>query len=406
MPKFIYTAKSFEGQSKSGEIVAQDEKTAALQLRADGFLATSLKLVGEKQAQNKVKFLDRFSTIPLKEKMVFARNLSIMVSSGLSVSKAIQNLSIQTKNKRFKGVLFSVFDEVQSGKSLSEALSKHPNVFNELFVNMVRVGESAGNLDEVLKMVASEMESENELISKVKGAMIYPAVIVAMMIGIGIIMLTYILPKITGIFEDMKVSLPPTTQFIVNLSGFMSNNKILVGISLLGLIIFGKIFLGTKTGKKTTSFLAVKSPIIKNISIKVNCARFARIYSSLLKSGVPVIESLQIASNTLSNFYYHKALKDGMDKVQKGITLSKILSSYPEIFPAIVIQMMEVGEETGKVDVVLLKLAEFYEEEVEQVTKNMSSVIEPVLMVIIGSAVGFFAVSMLQPMYSLMNNIN
>ena len=406
MPKFFYTAKNFEGQTKSGEIVSKDEKTVALQLRGEGFLITSLKLVEENQIGNKIKFWDRLSTIPLKEKMVFARNLSVMVSSGLSISRAVQNLAIQTKNKRFRSILENIFDEVQSGKSLSESLAKYPTVFNDLFVNMVKVGESGGNLDEVLKMVAAEMENEHELIGKVTGALIYPAVIIVAMIGIGIVMLTYVLPKITGIFTDMKVSLPPTTQFIVSLSDFMANNKILVGAILFGSIVFLSIFIKTKIGKKTLSFFTVSLPIVKNISIKVNCARFSRIYSSLLKSGVPIVDSLRISSNTLSNFYYRQALQNGMDKIQKGITLSKVLSTYPKIFPSILIQMLEVGEETGKVDVVLLKLAEFYEEEVEQTTKNMSSIIEPVLMLIIGSAVGFFAISIIQPIYGLMNNIN
>ena len=166
-----------------------------------------------------------------------------------------------------------------------------------------------------------------------------------------------------------------------------------------------KFFLGTQTGKKTISFITINIPTIKNIIIKVNCARFARIYSSLLKSGVSVIDALNIVSNTLGNYFYKAAINDSIEKVQKGINLSKIISSYPKIFPPLVPQMIEVGEETGKIEMVLLKLAEFYEDEIEQITKNMSSIIEPILMMIIGVSVGFFAVAMLQPMYSLMENI-
>jgi type IV pilus assembly protein PilC len=174
---------------------------------------------------------------------------------------------------------------------------------------------------------------------------------------------------------------------------------------VIGLAVFLKFFLTTKTGKKTLSFVVINLPVIKNIVIKINCARFCRIYSSLLKSGVSVVESLHIVSRTLTNYYYQIALEDGIEQVQKGINLSSVISKKPKIFPVLVAQMLEVGEETGKTESILLKLAEFYEEEISNITKNMSSIIEPVLMIIIGSAVGFFAVSMLQPMYSIMENI-
>lgn len=405
MPKFIYTAKSFDGKTKGGEMESKDEKTLAQELRAEGFLVTSIKLIEGEQNGVKINFLDRFNTVPLKERMVFARNLSVMISSGLPVSRAVQNLSVQTKNKKFKSILLDIFEELQKGTSLSESLKKYPRVFNELFVNMVRVGEAGGTLEESLNIVATQLEKDHELISKVRGALMYPAVILVAMGGIGVLMLTYILPKLTGIFKDMNAALPPTTKFIIALSDFMRSNSTLTVIIIISLVVFLKIFIGTESGKKFFGFLSIHFPITRNIVIKVNCGRFARIYSSLLKSGVSVIEALSIASNTLGNYYYKRAIKDGIEKVQKGISLSKVISEYPNIFPPLVYQMFEVGEETGKIEAVLLKLAEFYEEEVSQITKNMSSIIEPLLMILIGSAVGFFAISMLQPMYSLMDNI-
>jgi len=188
MPKYIYTAKSYSGETKGGEAVAQDEKNLAQQLRSEGFLVTSISLVKEVDANSvSVKFLDRFQSVPLKERMVFARNLSIMVASGLTVSRAVNNLALQTQNKTFRKILLEIYEEIQSGKALSEGLAKFPNIFGELFVNMVKVGETAGNLDEVLKIVAVQLEKEHDLKSKVKGAMIYPAVILAVMVIIGII---------------------------------------------------------------------------------------------------------------------------------------------------------------------------------------------------------------------------
>ncbi len=418
MPKFIYTAKAADGKSKGGEITASDERAVVQQLRHEGYMrAKKLEILNKILKQNFIKKIEgkenkvsvslmgRLQKVPLKEKMMFARNLSVMISSGLTVSRAVYNLGAQTKNKSFKKILESLFEDLQSGKNLSEGLAKYPSVFSELFVNMVKVGEAGGNLDEVLNIVATQLEKEHELLSKVRGAMMYPSVIIVAMIGIGILMLTYILPKITGVFKDMDVELPPTTQFIIKLSDIFKEHSLLVALSFVFLVVFLKIFLGTPAGKKTLSFLTLKLPIVNNIVIKVNCARFARIYSSLLRSGINVTDALQIVSNTLSNFYYKKAIEKGIEQIQKGIPLSKIVSSNEKIFPVLVTQMIEVGEETGKTEAVLMKLAEFYEEEVNQITKNMSSIIEPVLMILIGGAVGFFAVAMLQPMYGLMENI-
>ena len=405
MAKFIYTAKNYSGEVKGGEITAKDENSAARALRADGFLITSIKRVDEKQSKVNVKFIDRFLKIPLKDKLMFTRNLSVMIASGLTLSRAINNLASQTKNKRFKKILFNLHKDLQAGGALNESLAKYPAVFSDLFVSMVKVGETGGNLEEILKILAIQLEKEHELLSKVRGAMIYPSVIIVAMIGIGAIMLTYVLPKITGAFADMEVTLPPATRFIMAISDFLKNHSLVVILFVICLPIFLRVFLQTAAGKKIAGFFLINLPGIKNIVIKINCARFSRIYSSLLKSGISAVEALDIVSNTLTNYYYKNALKNGIKQLKKGVDLSKIIASKPKIFPVLVSQMLEVGEETGKTEAVLAKLAEFYEDEVNQITKNLSSIIEPVLMLIIGGAVGFFAVAMLQPMYSVLENI-
>jgi type IV pilus assembly protein PilC len=270
---------------------------------------------------------------------------------------------------------------------------------------MVRVGEVSGNLDEVLNIVATQLEKEHELKSKVKGAMIYPAVILFVMIAIAFLMLTFVLPKMLSVFKDMDVQLPIMTRIVIGISDFFSAHSLLVLVIIIATAFFVRIFMRTGTGKKLSSFLALKIPLVNNLIIKINCARFARVHGSLLRSGISVVESLKIVSHTLTNYYYSEEFKKAIEQIQKGVNLSKIISANDKIFPVLVPQMLEVGEETGKTEAVLLKLAEFYEEEVSQITKNMSSIIEPFLMVIIGAAVGVFAVSMLQPMYSMMENI-
>jgi type IV pilus assembly protein PilC len=405
MSKFVYTAKNSDGQAKGGEITAKDEKSAAAQLRAEGFFITSMRVIDEEKKSVKVRFMDRLTSVSLKEKMIFARNLGVMIASGLTVSRAVNNLATQVKSKNFKSILENVYNGIQGGVSLSDSLAKYPRVFDDLFVNMVRVGEVGGNLEEVLDIIATQLEKDHDLRSKVIGALIYPSVILVAMIGIGILMLTFILPKILGVFADMDVVLPPMTRFVIGLSDFFRNHYIIVFGGLISLFVGTKIFLQTEIGKKMLGFILIKLPAIKNIIIKVNCARFARIYSSLLKSGVSSIDGLNIVANTLGNFYYKKAIREGVEEIQKGVSLSVIIAKNDFIFPVLVSQMMEVGEETGKTDEMLSKIAEFYEEEVNQITKNLSSIIEPILMIVIGGAVGFFAVSMLQPMYSLMENI-
>ncbi len=405
MSKFLYTAKNIaSGETSGGEIEAKDEKALAQELRARGLLLTSAKETEVSTALH-IKFFDRFKTVPLKEKMVFTRNLSVMVSSGLTISRAVHNLSVQTRNQTFKTILENVFDDLQGGKTLSEGLAKYPNVFSELFTNMVYVGEVSGNLEEVLDILALQLEKENDLLSKVRGALIYPAVIVVAMIAIGILMLVYILPKITGVFQDMNVELPATTQAIIALSDFLREHAFLSASAVIVSVIGIRMFAKTAPGKRFFGFLFVRMPIIGNIVIKVNCARFARIYSSLLKSGITVVSGLTIVSKTLGNVYYKDALNEAIAEIQKGVELSKIISKYPSIFPILLTQILEVGEETGKTETVLQRLAEFYEEEVSQITKNMSSIIEPILMLLIGGSVGFFAVAMLQPMYSVLENI-
>ncbi len=405
MSKYLYTAKSTEGKPRAGEMEAKNERDLALQLRGDGYIVTSIERVEDDNGKPHIKFIDRIQGVSLKEKLFFTRNLGVMISSGLTVARALENLSVQTKNKHFKTILENVCADVQKGTAFSDALMKYPAIFNDLFVNMVRVGEIGGTLEESLEIITVQMQKDHELRSKVRGAMMYPSVIIVAMILIGIVMLTYILPQILSVFGDMEVELPATTRFIIALSEAFGKYKIAIGIGMVGGGIFIKAFTSTHIGKKTVSFLFLKLPIISNIVVKVNCARFARIHSSLLHSGVSVVDSLNIVSATLSNTFFRDALSEGCAKIQCGIDLSSVIAEHPKIFPVIVAQMIRVGEETGKTEDMMIKLAEFYEEEINQITKNLSSIIEPVLMLLIGGAVGFFAVAMLTPMYSVLENV-
>jgi type IV pilus assembly protein PilC len=357
-----------------------------------------------KKAPGSAKKWRIFSGVSLKDKMMFAKHLGVMLSSGLSIPRALNVISEQTKSRRFKNILAKIEENVKTGNTLADSLAE-AGVFDELSVNMIRVGEVGGNLEEVLALLANQLQKEHNLISKVRGAMYYPSVILIVMIGIGIAMMTYVVPQLTSVFADMQTTLPASTRMIINVSNFMASHKLLVLFLTVFVFVGVIVFFRIPIGKRTAAFLFLKVPIIKNISVKVNNARFARIYSSLIKSGVPVVESLKIISETLTNQYYQEAFKKFMTEVQKGKPLHEELAVFPKLFPVLVVQMVQVGEETGKTVDILEDLADFYEEEIDQVTKNLSSIIEPVLMVIIGSAVGFFAISMLTPIYSVMEQM-
>lgn len=404
MSTFTFVAKNSKGEIRKGELGGKDAKSVAEALRAEGFFATSI-VENEKKRENsfggKMKI---FSGVSLKDKMMFSRHLGVMISSGLSIPRALDVIASQTKSKNFKNILSSVAEDVKTGNTLGDSLAKS-KALDELSINMIRVGEMSGNLEEVLTLLADQLEKEHTLISKVRGAMYYPSIIFIVMIGIGIAMMTFVVPQLTSIFTDTQASMPASTMLIINTSNFMADHKLLVLLLIILIVFFLIVFFKTILGKKTAAFLFLSVPVIKNITIKVNNARFARIYGSLIKSGVPVVEALKIISETLTNRYYQEAFKKIGEEVQKGKPLHGELAAFPKLFPVLAIQMVEVGEETGQTVDVLADLARFFEEEIDQVTKNLSSIIEPVLMVVIGVAVGFFAISMIMPMYSIMDQM-
>lgn len=404
MPQFTFVAKNSQGEIKNGETEGKNKRSIVEGLRSEGFFVTSIE---EKQSAKKRSGepgFSLFSKVSLKDKMMFARHLGVMLSSGLSLPKSLRVISNQTKNKKFRQILSNLEKDIKTGNSLAESLMKY-SVFDELSINMIRVGEAGGNMEEVLGLLADQLEKEHNLLSKVRGAMYYPSVILLVMVGVGIAMMIYVVPKLTTVFSDISGSLPLSTRMIIASSNYMASHQIIVIAGILFFAVAVFVFFKTSAGKKFSSLVFFKVPVIKNVVIKVNNARFARIYSSLTRSGVSVVESLKIISRTLTNTAYQKSFREIGEDVQKGKSLHEGLARYPKLFPILVTQMVEVGEETGKTSDVLISLAHFYEEEIDQITKNLSSIIEPVLMVIIGSAVGFFAISMIMPMYSVMEQM-
>lgn len=405
MPRYNYIAKSFSGEPHVGVLEAKDEHDIAKILRSEGYILISAT-TGETSKKSKFSFsIPLLNRVSLVEKMMFTRNLKIMIKAGISLPRALRILSEQTKSKKFKKALLEVEQEITKGKNFSDSLSKYPNIFSELFFSMVKVGEESGTLEEVLEILTKQMERDHELKSKIMGAMIYPAVIVSAMIIIGIIMMILVVPKLAQTFAELDMDLPLTTRFVIASGMFLANFWYLLPLIFLSLVVAFRMAIKTTPGKLFFGKVVLKIPIISPLVKKVNTAYTARTLSSLISSGVPIVRSLEIVANVLGNIYYKQAINDAAEQVKKGEKLAKILEKYSKIYPTLIIQMLAVGEETGETSNILEKLADFYEDEVTNATKNLSSLIEPILMIIIGTAVGFFAVSMIQPIYSMMGAI-
>jgi type IV pilus assembly protein PilC len=339
------------------------------------------------------------------QKIAFAKNLSAMTKAGLPLSRALSVIERQSKGARFKTVVEGINLEIKKGKTLSEALKKYPNIFSNLFISMTKAGEESGSLSEALENVALQMDKTYRLQKKVKGAMIYPAVIISVMIIVGILMFIFVVPGITETFRELNTELPATTKFIIFISDFLTGHWFMAFLIIIAFILAVYFSLKTGISKRIRDYIVIRLPLVSELIKEANAARVARTLSSLLVAGVPVAQSIDITKDMVSNYYYKSVLKEAGEIVQKGENISGVFMRSPTLYPTFVGEMMSVGEETGNMASMLLEVAIFYENDVEERTKDLSTIIEPILMVIIGAAVGFFALSMVTPIYSVMNNV-
>lgn len=406
MPTYHYTAVSKQGEYLSGEEAAKDEHELARALREKGYiLAQATVQVKKKQNFLSFQLFSGLFGVSLAEKLMFMRNLKVMVTSGIALPKTLEVLSLQAKSRKLKVALQEMRQQILKGQQLSDAMAAFPAIFPDLFSNMIRTGEESGTLENVLSQLTLQLEREHDLRSKIQGALIYPAVIVTAMFGIGILMLVLVVPNLAATFEELGVSLPASTRAVISFAEFLVNFWYLAILLVVGLGIAGYQALRTTTGKDIMDTVLLRAPIVGPIVKKVNTAFFARTMSSLIGAGIPIVRSLEVTATVLPNVHFKKVLRKGAQEMRKGVKLSDVLGSYTDLYPLVLVQMIQVGEETGQTSDLLAKLADFFEEEVSNITKNLASIIEPVLMLLIGAVVGFFAVSMIQPMYSMLGNV-
>lgn len=408
MATFTYSGTTTDGKTVT-ETVTADDRFAVYELARQA--GHQVESVEEQKAFSLANVFDvkrieyTISRVKDDELVMVTRNLGAMLVAGLPLSRALQVIQRQTKNPKLKGVMADIVERLNRGSQLYEALAQYPKIFDELYIAMIQAGEESGGLAEALDTLSVQMERSSSLRKKIKGAMIYPAIIITILVIIGILMMVYVMPSITETFSSLDVELPTATKVMMAVSEFMTNNLVLTLVGLVGTVVGTIAALRTVPGRWFSSWVVPRLPIIGTMAKETNAARTARTLSSLLSSGVDVMRALEITQQVVQNYYYKDIIAEAAVRVEKGTPLSEVFVEREDLYPVLVGEMILVGEETGNIAQMLKDLAIFYENEVEQKTKDLSTIIEPLLMVVIGGVVGFFALAMIAPIYSIGDSI-
>jgi type IV pilus assembly protein PilC len=398
MPTFAYKARTRRGEVMQDTVEGENQMSVAASLRQQGLLVIDVKEQGVGQKD----ILEPFKKVKLADLVVFTRQFSTMINAGLPIVRSLYILSEQASNPKLQEVLVQVRKDVEAGFALSEALGKHPKVFNRLYVEMVKAGEIGGILDDVLLRIAGQLEKDQELRRKVKSAMTYPLVVLVLAVLAAAFMLIFIVPIFARMFEDLGGTLPLPTRIALGLSNLLTGfGGIFIAAVLIGGVVFFLRWKDTENGRKAWGRALLKMPVtIGDIIQKVALARFARTLGTLSAAGVPILQSLEITANSSGNWVIENALLKSRDAIRQGSPIYKPLENEP-VFPPMVTRMISVGEETGDLDGMLAKIAEFYESEVDAAVKSLTSIIEPLMIVVVGGIVGGIIVAMYLPMFKI-----
>lgn len=397
MKKFLYKAKGANGKIVTGTVTAQNEFEAENVLVKHNLIAMELRSA----AVSPFSFLSFFSSkVSSKDKSIFARQLSTMIGAGLTLPKSIKVASTQARNEKLKSIYLDVYKDLEEGTSFSIALSKHPEAFDQVFVSVVGAGEATGKLDVVLKQIANQLENDNNFASKVKGAMYYPAFILLALVGIGGYMMVKVIPTLKTLFDQQGAALPIATKILLALSNFLVHYWWAALLIVLGVAIFLKFFFDSDSGAAVKDKLQVKTPGFKTLFENMYMYRLTQILSMLLGAGVPLLSALKIGATVVNNGVYEESLLGVVKYVERGVPLSVQLMKDP-VFPELIGQMAAVGEETGQLDQVLLKVSEYYAEATDNMIKTISTLIEPMILIVMGAAVAFLVFAVLVPIYQI-----
>jgi type IV pilus assembly protein PilC len=399
--KFNYKAIRADGTAETATAEALDRFALAREMHARGLTLVKAEAIDQAAERPLPWYRHWLTGWRPKDLIIFAGSLSSMIGAGLSLSRALEVLGRQVKNRYFKKIIASLVEKVNRGEALSQALAAWPTVFPPVFVAMVAAGEESGNLAKSLEIVRDQLAKNYDLRRRIKGAMIYPAIVLSLVFVIGALMMIFLVPNLSSLFKELEVELPLSTKLVIMAGDFLAAHYALVALGALALVAGVVKLARTTRGRRALAHLWLHLPVISTIAKELNAAVTMRTLSSLIAAGVNLVEALGITGKVLQNPHYREVLAEAGERVQKGSPLSAVFRDHEKIYPILVGELTEVGEETGNLSGMLLKGAVFFEEEVDQATKNLSTFIEPALMVLIGIVVGFFAISMLGPMYSL-----
>jgi type IV pilus assembly protein PilC len=399
LPVFTYKGKTLAGTLVSGELKAKNRTELERTLRSSKILVSS---VSTKPSQINLRIGTGIKKVHLSR---FTRQFATMIGAGLPMVQCLEILSQQMESAELRRVIGEVKESVQAGTTLAEALSRHKKVFDDLFVNMVDAGEIGGALDTILVRLATYREKADALARKVKGAMVYPAVVMTVAIGVTFIMLTYIVPVFAKMFSGLGAELPAPTRFVLSLSGFIRSNILMGVISLIILIVVYRYYSRTQNGRLNVDRVKLKLPLLGDLIRKSSIARFSRTLATLLSSGVSILDALDITARASGNRVIHDAIKRSVISIAEGETITQPLKE-SKVFPPMVIQMISVGEKTGGLDEMLSKIADFYDEEVDAAVAALTSMIEPVIIVLMGAVIGGILIAMYLPMFEIVGKIS
>ncbi|MGH9458901.1 MAG: type II secretion system F family protein [Thermoanaerobaculia bacterium] len=399
MPTFEWKGRGRAGRDETGVLVADNKDAAIAMLRRQQIIVTAVKEKGKELA------LPKFGgKVPPKNIAIFTRQFSVMIDAGLPLVQCLEILGSQQDHKTFKRGLLQIRQDVESGSTLADSMRKHPKIFDDLYTNMVAAGEAGGILDTILQRLAAYIEKAVKLNSQVKSAMIYPVAVISIAVIVVAVILWKVIPVFAALFTGLGAELPTPTVVVIALSNFIAAFWWLIGIVIVGLVVFLRRYHKTYKGKRVLDGLMLKAPILGMLLRKIAVARFCRTLSTLTASGVPILDGLQITARTAGNSIIEDAIMATRKSVEEGKTISEPLAD-TEVFPPMVVQMIAVGEQTGAIDTMLSKIADFYEDEVDTAVAGMMKLLEPVLIAFLGVAIGGIVIAMYMPMFTLIGQV-
>ncbi|MHB8636386.1 MAG: type II secretion system F family protein [Fimbriimonadaceae bacterium] len=399
MPFFAYTAIDASGRTVKAVMEADNEALVLSKLRDQSMHCTEIK-----RTKSAVRHGSSKSKVKLKSMVVFSRQFATMIDAGIPILRCLEILSGQSKDKLFKPVIDSITADVKGGLTLNESLAKHPHVFNKLYVNMIRAAEVGGILDKILDRLAGFLEYESEVKTKIKGAMMYPVLVLIFSQLMLFVMFSFVLPKFKDIFNGMKVELPVITKTLFSMGDFMNHNWWIILLAVASIFTSIKMWGRTPKGRFQLDWLKLRIPVVGDLTLKMSIARFCRTFGTLINSGVPMMRSLEIVGETLGNVVLTHAIDQTRLSIREGNRLS-VPMAQSGLFPTMVTTMIDIGEESGRLSEMLVKVGDFYDQEVEATIKGLTSMIEPALIIFMGVIVGFIAISIMMPVFTLVNGV-